>query len=581
MTFILLPGFLVAQDEKSVITRDEQIGITSLEAKLDSLFASFSKDVTPGCAVTVLKDGKVLVKRSYGMASLEHRVPFSHKTVVRMPYSEAREFIAIAAVLMERDGTLKFDDHVRKFFPQLPAWAEKVTVRDLLNHRSGFSDEWAVLLLTQASMSNRLDESQFLRFLAAQPEPEIAPGKGYLYSNSDFGLLRLVMERASGKKLPDWMQARMFEPLKMRSTLMQRNPLDIVPDKADSYLPAGANKYAHARVQKTSPGGNYFILTNAEDMQLWAAAHADSSSEIARAFARLWNEIRKVPGKENHSVVGYSQKQIAEKTVVVHEGVGGWNYLTRIPAERLTIITLGNLHNDGFAEQNQAIVSHLLNVQPPPKPQFLVKPIVVEANHLRKYTGKYLWRDQVSWESVVPSRKFSEFYVEGDKLKVLYNPGYTITLVPVGDDIFYFGEEGFGAQFIFTGGATDAPRRVEVKYDDGFPGVTMAKDSTVTWQPTQGQLAAVTGKFYSPHLDFYWTIEQNADGKLFIKRPTIADTPLVPDDGANRFRFNIESYPGITHSATIQFLHNKTNDITHFIVRSGRIMKHRFEKIRP
>ena len=268
LLFILLPAFLVAQDEQSVIKNREQIENKNLEAKLDSLFASFNNDAAPGCAVTILKDGKVLVKKSYGMASLEHRVPFAHKTVVRMPYSEAREFIAIAAVLMERDGVLKLDDRVRKFFPQLPAWAEKVTVRDLLNHRSGFSDEWAVLLLSQASMSNRFDESQFLRFLAAQPEPEIEPGKGYLYSNSDFGLLRLVLERASGKKLPDWMQARMFEPLKMRSTAMQKNPLDVVPDKAEMYVPAGANKYALARIGKTSPGGNYYILTNAEDLQL-------------------------------------------------------------------------------------------------------------------------------------------------------------------------------------------------------------------------------------------------------------------------------------------------------------------------
>jgi hypothetical protein len=273
------------------------------------------------------------------------------------------------------------------------------------------------------------------------------------------------MERASGKKLPDWMQTRMFEPLKMRSTAMQRNPLDIIPDKADSYVPAGANKFAHGRVQKTSPGGNYFILTNAEDLQIWAAAHADSSSEIAQAFARLWNETRKIPGKENHSPVGYSQKQIGGKTAIAHEGVNGWNYLTRLPAERLTVITLGNLEYDGYAEQNREIVNYLLGVQPPAKLQLLTKPITVSASELKKYAGRYLWQNQVSWQSLVEV-KFSEFFVEGDKLRVLFSPGYTITLVPVGDGIFYYGEEAIGAQFIFTRAAKDAPFKVEVKYDD-------------------------------------------------------------------------------------------------------------------
>ncbi|HLM61617.1 MAG TPA: serine hydrolase domain-containing protein, partial [Pyrinomonadaceae bacterium] len=456
---------------------------------------------------------------------------------------------------------------------------ENITIRDLLNHRSGFSDEWAVLLLTQASMANRFDESQFLRLLAAQPEPEIAPGKGYLYSNSDFGLLRLVMERASGKTLPDWMQTRMFEPLKMRSTAMQRNPLDIIPDKADSYVPAGANKFAHGRVQKTSPGGNYFILTNAEDLQIWAAAQADSSSEIAQAFARLWNETRKIPGKENHSPVGYSQKQIGGKIAIAHEGVNGWNYLTRLPAERLTVITLGNLEYDGYAEQNREIVNYLLGVQPPAKLQLLTKPITVSASELKKYAGRYLWQNHVSWQSLAEV-KFSDFFVEGDKLRVLFSPGYTITLVPVGDGVFYYGEEAIGAQFTFTRAAKDAPFKVEVKYDDGVLGETMVQDLTPMWQPTREQLTPFTGKFYSPHLDFYWTIEQNADGKLFIKRPTIADTPLLPGDAENRFRFTSESYPGVNYRVTVQFHRNEKGDITHFIVQSGRVMKHRFEKIK-
>ncbi len=574
-----MPAFSVAQDGQPVMNRQEQVVKSKLEAELDALFAPFNNDSAPGCAVSVLKDGKILVKKSYGMASLEHRVPFSHKTVVRMPYSEAREFIAIAAVLMEGDGILKFDDRVRKFFPQLPVWSENVTIRDLLNHRSGFSDEWAVLLLTQASMANRFDESQFLQFLAAQPEPEIEPGKGYLYSNSDFGLLRLVMERASGTKLPDWIRTRMFEPLNMRSTAMQRDPHDVIRDKADGYLPAGADKYAHGSVQKTSPGGNYFILTNAEDLQLWAEAHADPSTEIARAAARLWDEVRKIPGKENHSVVGYSERRIGGKTAIVHEGVNGWIYMTRIVAERLTIITLGNIEFDGFGKQNLEIADYLLGVQPPAKPELLSRQIAVPVSELKKYTGRYLWQDQVSWESLVPLRKFSEFFIEGDKLKAIYNPGYVITLVPVGDGIFFYGEEGFGTQFTFSRAATDSPLQVEVKYDDGFPGVTMIKDESPLWQPAREQIAAFTGKFYSPHLDFYWTIEQNADGKLIIKRPTIADTPLVPDDSTDRFRFIGESYPGIRYTATIQFHRNEKGDITHFIVRSGRIMKHRFEKI--
>ncbi len=121
---------------------------------------------------------------------------------------------------MEQDGLLKLEDKVWKYFPKLPEWSEPVTIWDLLNHRSGFVDEWASFSLIQASFADRVDVSQFLDLLYNQPAPSVEPGKGYIYCNSDFGLLRLILEKASGKNLPDWLKKRVFESLKMRATFM-------------------------------------------------------------------------------------------------------------------------------------------------------------------------------------------------------------------------------------------------------------------------------------------------------------------------------------------------------------------------
>src|SRR5690606_8825863 len=179
-----------------------------LDKKLDSLFKEFNNTSSTGYAITVIQNGKAITTKDYGLANLEFKVPFNHNTVVTIPYSEGREFISIAAALLEEDGKLMLNDKVRKYFPKLPAWSEPVTIQDLLNHSSGFCDEWATLVLTQASMNNRLDVSQFLNFLYNQPDPQVEPGKGYMYSNSDFGLLRLILEKALGEKLPDYMERR-------------------------------------------------------------------------------------------------------------------------------------------------------------------------------------------------------------------------------------------------------------------------------------------------------------------------------------------------------------------------------------
>lgn len=99
-----------------------------LDKKIDSLFQSFNTKNSPGCAINIIQDGNVIAKKEYGMASIELQVPFSHQSVVRIGYSEAREFISIAAVLMDKDGILSLNDKIRKYFPKLPEWSASVTI---------------------------------------------------------------------------------------------------------------------------------------------------------------------------------------------------------------------------------------------------------------------------------------------------------------------------------------------------------------------------------------------------------------------------------------------------------------------
>lgn len=339
---------------------------------------------------------------------IEHKVPFTHQTVVRMPYSEGREFIAIATVLMEQDRVLKLDDKVRKYFPRLPEWSDGVTIWDLLNHRSGFADEWAELLLTQNSMANRFVPSQFLNLLYNQPAPSVEPGKDYMYSNSDFALLRIILEKASGQNLAVWMKKRIFDPLKMISTRLHDNPLEVIPNFAVRYFWVGDKKYRIGLPDKTSPGGNYYIAASADDLEKWAAAHTNSTTDIAKATARLIANVRILPGKENHYVVGYSYRNSNNQRLVLHEGVNEYNYLTRIPEKGLAVITLGN-REGGYGGNNISIVNYLLKVPAEPKPQFLTKPVSVSKEELAKYEGRYRWQEQKSWESYSEVKKRETF----------------------------------------------------------------------------------------------------------------------------------------------------------------------------
>jgi len=552
-------------------------GNPELKLTIDSIFSSFNNTKSPGVAVSVIQNGKVVAKKDYGMANIELHVPFSHQSVVRIGYSEAREFISIAAVLMEKDGLLSLNDKVRKYFPKLPEWAEPVTVWDLLNHRSGFVDEWATLLLMHGSMSNRFDKEQFFRLLYTQPEPEIEPGKGYMYCNSDFGLLRLIMEKASGKNLADWIKQRIFDRLKMSNTRMQKNAWDIVPNRAAKYSYDG-DGFRHENVQKTSPGGNYFILTCADDLGKWSMAISDPGSEFNAALKSLFENVRMIPGKKNHYVTGHSIDTVNNYKVIIHEGVNGENYLTRVPSKGLAIITIGNLAGDSFSEQNKLLRNYMLNQKEAPfvNPVFATKPITITQAELKKYEGKYRWLGQVSWQSYNEDRRLSHFYTESGKLKLRYSGTYIIELTPVGKDLFYY-KDGFGAQIKFTGPMENAPMRVTVAFDDGFPEVMMEAESDKEWSPSTENLMMFTGKYYSRHLDYYWNFELTEQGKMVLKRPTMPDAVVEPD-GENQFHYIAEKGPGDGFDQWILFTKKPTGEITGLVVWSARVMHHRFDK---
>ncbi len=553
-------------------------GQSELEAKLDSLFASMNNTRSSGAAVTVIRNGKVLAKKSYGMASIEHQVPFTHQSVVRINYSEGREFISIAAVLMEQDGKLSLDDKVRKYFPDLPAWADKVTVWDLLNHRSGFVDEWATVLLTQASMANRFDRSQFLRLLYTQPRPEIEPGKGYMYSNSDFGLLRLILEKASGEKLSVWMKKRMFDPLKMTSTRQYDDQLAVIPNFARAYSDDGDGKVKLKYNDKTSPASNYFIATSADDLALWAAAHADETSDIAKATAKLLKNVRLMPNNKGHYIFGYTVEKVAGQTRIFHRGVNQDLYLSRVPELDLVLITIGN-RQPAFDEENKALLNYLLRTPAPatPKPTFLTIPVAMTKEELARYEGRYLFEDQATWQSYVPMRRTNDFFVSEGVLKIRFSGDLVYSLRPVGKGVFYLYEEGFGTQVTFSQSAPGSPLEARLDFDDGFPSIKMKKEPNI-WAPTRAELSSFTGKYYSKHLDFYWTIILNPDGKLIVRRPTIADMELVPDL-KNEFRLTMEDRVNHGFDVWVRFYRDAKGTITHITAHYPRLMDHRFDLV--
>jgi hypothetical protein len=251
----------------------------------------------------------------------------------------------------------------------------------------------------------------------------------------------------------------------------------------------------------------------------WASTISDPGSEFNMAFEKLLKNVRMIPGKKNHYVTGHSIDSINGHRIIIHEGVNGENYLSRIPSKEVTIITLGNLDGESFSQQNKFLREYVMqeNKSAFIKPAFATKPIAIPVTELKKYEGKYRWLNQVSWESCNELRKTSDLFVENSKLKLRYNANYVIELVPVGKDVFYY-EEGFGMQLKFTQAEANLAMRLTITFEDGFPSETMEKDTAKLWLPSTEELKRFTGKYYSRHLDYYWNFELNEQGKIVFEK---------------------------------------------------------------
>ncbi|MEJ7821369.1 MAG: serine hydrolase domain-containing protein [Chitinophagaceae bacterium] len=574
--FLFFLPLLIVTNVNAQKTKTKSAELSSanlnLEKKLDSIFSSLNK-TNPGIAVTVLQNGKVIAKKAYGMASLEHQVPFTHQSRVRLTYSGTREFMCVGLAIMESEGLLRFNDKVRQYFPKLPAWSDDVTIQDLLNHSSGFADEWATMLLMQADMNNRVDKEQLLTFLYNQPKPEVKPGQGYMYSNSDFALLRFIMEKASGKSLPDYLQQRLFKPLAMKATLTNDRLQEIIPGLAENY-----NEYGPPSRQvgvKTSPGGNYRIITSADDLEKWSRALENPNSMVAKAFVLLKQNARPIPvlSPEIHYVFGHEWQKKGNVDLVKHGGVNHDFYMTRIPSLKLSIIGLGN--SWGNMVKAESVASYFLpkdeNKLRGPSPKLSSNPVAVDRATLSRYTGRYFEEKRNTHSSHLPNISFYDIKHSGDSLQFYEVSGQYFTLVPVGKDMF---KDPDGVIIQFMQPHPDS-MKFTVFIPDGTEIAFSRKNNIQT--PPKEILQQYTGEYYSPHLDFYCRIVFDEQVGLVLRRATIADKKLIPN-GKDRFLFEMEGAGGLFVEAV--FTRNNVGEVTGIDMQHIRMMHHRFDKVK-
>ncbi|MCY4374433.1 MAG: serine hydrolase, partial [Spirochaetaceae bacterium] len=236
--------------------------------RVDALFASWTGPRTPGCAVSVMRGGDLLFARGYGAANLEYDVPIMPSTVFHVA-SVSKQFTALAVALLVADGEVSWDDDVRRHVPELPDFGAPITLRHLAHHTSGIRDQWAMLQMAGWRWGGDvIRQSDVLDLLSRQTALNFAPGSDYVYSNSGYTLLAVVVERVSGQTLRAFASARLFEPLGMTRTVFRDDHTMLVRDRAYAYTRDGFGRY-RLSIPDFAIVGASSLFTTVEDLARW------------------------------------------------------------------------------------------------------------------------------------------------------------------------------------------------------------------------------------------------------------------------------------------------------------------------
>jgi len=109
---------------------------TDLTDKVDEMFKEWNRNDSPGAALGIFKDGRIIYARGYGIASLEYAIPWTPQTVSRTG-SISKQFIAMCIAILAEQGKLSLDDDIRKHLPDWPVYDGPITLKHLLHHTSG------------------------------------------------------------------------------------------------------------------------------------------------------------------------------------------------------------------------------------------------------------------------------------------------------------------------------------------------------------------------------------------------------------------------------------------------------------
>ncbi|MEL7534294.1 MAG: serine hydrolase domain-containing protein [Bacteroidota bacterium] len=533
---------------------------TSQVEQIDEIFVDWNQPNFPGGSVAIEIDGKVVYNQAFGLASLEYLVPNNVSTRFNIA-SVSKQFTSMGILLMEKQGKLSVKDDIRKHLPELPDFGHTITFEHLMHHTSGLRSLHAMLEMAGWRGDDARDNDDLMRYMQRQQELNFNPGDDYLYCNTGYILMAVVIERLSGESFRDWMQTHIFTPLNMPNTFVEDQYNRVVSGGATSYYGSSPNAFSRA-VEYWGYVGSGNIHSTTADLLNWQKNYFAPTKGWEDLFEKMETGGILNDGSPTHYAYGIGINEVQGKKNISHGGaIGGFrSFASTFPTEKTNVVILTNFsaaNVGGKAREIAAILfpeASATEAEEAPEPA--MDAVKLTSKQMARFEGWY-WTEEFMLARHV--------YLQNDTLFFARPSGFRTTfLVPLSENSFHLAEredivltfEGKGKNKVMQ----IQEGRFNARYESFVPPLIDA-----------AYLAQYAGNYYSEELDTYYQLYER-EGELYGYHARHGEFAIsVVKDDALR-----------SENWAVQFMLVQRDDkgkVEGLLITNGRVRNARFKRL--
>ncbi|MFO7999144.1 MAG: serine hydrolase [Bacteroidales bacterium] len=557
---LLFTGLVMCSLAASAPQGQAQSPASDPAGAVEKIVRDYNDAETPGGVVLVMRGGQVVYRKAFGMANLTHGIPFEATTPTNIG-SSSKQFTGFAIALLEERGKLSLNDDVRKHIPELPDLGHKVSLLHLLSHTSGYREFFNSLAMTGMHPKS-IRREYIIPVVQRQPSLQNVPGDSWMYNNTGYALLAVVVERVTGQPFPEWMEENIFQPLEMNNTLVREDPGQVIKGSAQGY----AFRPEEGFREESDIGGAMGaggIYTTVDDLAKWV----NNFFEPRLGSRALIEKMQTPLFLNNGDPTGYGLGLIIDEL----NGLKRWQHggsdaahrsqLMIFPAIQGAVITQSNnaaFPNEAAARIAEAFFSDAMNSGiSQEEPIEATGPIVYKAEKFDKISGHY--------ELEAAPGFILEFSREGEQLFAQATGQQRFEIFASSDTTFFW--EVVPASLTFHRNEAGEFESLTLHQNGNHRGKRVSRQA---WEPSAEDVAQYLGRYFSEELETFYTVAVNEKGDFFLKNRQLQDIPLQAGDK--------DEFNGAFPIMGLQFVRDEAGNVTGFKASSGRSFGILFEK---